>query len=253
MEFRRLQDIQDDITYRFSVGGVKARHKSPTIRRLFNFCWAQTREIVSNSNDGTYLEATGILTLPVVPAIAGEAYAELPWPTNASRIFGVRCRSTAASKWYPLKRIPWSAHHDYQWDRLLTTWGEQRGPRGYCSRALPKATETTSTTGNIMVVPVPLAGDYRLWYLESWAPQVEDDDLFAGEAVWFEYAYYCTMIKMLGPDADAKKQYPQWSVERAEARAYIEKFADKLEDGMPLEPRDARCDGDDPENGWDNL
>lgn len=253
MEFRRIQDIEQDITYRFSVGGVKARHKSPTIRRLFNISWANTRAIVSNSNDGTYLEATGILTLPLVPAITGEAYAEVPWPTNASRIFGIRCRTTSSAKWYPLKRVPWAAHHDFQWERVLSLWSRQPGPRAYCSRALPKASETTTTTGNIMIMPVPLQGDYRLWYLESWVPQVEDDDLIAGEAEWFEYAYYCTLIKMLGPDADSKKQYPQWSVERAEARAYIERFAEKLEDGLPIEPRDGRFDGEDPEYSWETL
>lgn len=245
-QFRRLQDLEDDVKYRFSVGGVKNRHPSPRIRNLINICWQQLRTIVSLANDGTFLEATAPASLPTTTPITGEVYVEVPWPLNASRIYGIRCQTTVADRWYPLKKVPWAAYHDYQFDSLFAGYSRQKVARAFCSRTLPKGAETVETTGAIMIMPVPAGGLYRLWYQESWQPQVEDDDLFPGHEEWFEHVIYSTMIKMLGPDADSKKQYPMWAAERLLARELIESTANRLDDGVPTEPRDARGDGDDP-------
>jgi hypothetical protein len=244
-QFRRLQDLEDDVKYRFSVAGVKNRHTSPRIRNLINVCWQQLRTIVSLANDGTYLEATAPAALPTTATISGEVYVEVPWPVNASRIYGIRCQTTLATRWYPLKRVPWAAYHDFQYDSLFAGYARTKVARAFCSRSIPKGVETVETTGAIMIMPVPAGGLYRLWYTESWQPQVEDDDLFPGHEEWFEYVIYSVMIKMSGPDADAKKQYPMWAAERKEARDLITSTAIRLEDGVPLEPRDARNDGDD--------
>jgi len=251
-QMRRLQDIEDDIKYRFSIGGVKSRHPSPRIRQLWNVGWQQLRTIVSLAADGTFLEATAPLALPTTPVITGEAYSELPWPVNASRIFGVRCQTTSAGRWYPLKRAPWVAHHDLQNSRLFVDYARQPGPRAYCSRSIPRGVETTETAGNIMIWPVATSGNYRLWYLENWTPQVEDDDLFNGHSEWFEFVIYATLVRMLSPDADSKKNYGMWSVERDRHQQLIEDECKSLEDGMPLEPTDGRYDGVDPE-GFDAL
>lgn len=248
-QFRRLQDIEDDIKYRFSIGGVKNRHPSPRLRQLFNVCWQQLRTIVSLASDGSFLEATAPAALPTTATITGEVYVEIPWPLDASRIYGVRCQTTPAERWYPLKRVPWAAYHDFQYDALFTGYSRAKVAKAFCSRSLPKGAETVETTGAIMIMPVPAGGLYRLWYMQSWQPQVEDDDLFPGHEEWFEHAIYSTMIKMLGPDADSKKQYPMWAAERKEARDLITATANRLEDGVPTEPRDARMDGED-EDGW---
>ncbi len=251
-QFRRLADLEADIRYRYSIGGVKARHDSPRVRNLINVAWQQLRTIVSLAGDGTFLEATAALALPTTPVITGEAYSEIPWPTNASRIFGVRVQTVSSGRWYPLKRQPWVAHHDMQSSRLFADYARQTGPRAYCSRTIPRGVETVETAGNIMIWPVATQGNYRLWYLENWTPQVEDDDIFNGHSEWFEFVIYSVMIKMLGPDADAKKNYGMWSVERDHARELIEDEVKSLEDGMPLEPTDGRFDGIDPE-GFDGL
>ncbi len=252
-QFRRLQDLEDDVRYRFSVGGVKARHPSTRIRNLINVAWQQLRTIVSLSSDGTFLEATAALALPTTPVISGEAYSEIPWPVNASRIFGVRCQTVTGGRWYPLKRIPWVAHHDFQSSRLFADYARQPGPIAYCTRSVPRGVETTETAGNIMIMPVATSGSYRLWYLENWTPQVEDDDLFNGHSEWFEFVIYSTLIRMLSPDADSKKNYGMWSVERDRMQELIEAEALKLEDGMPVEPTDGRLDGGDPDGYWDAL
>jgi hypothetical protein len=245
-----MQDLEEDIKYRFSIGGVKNRHPSPRVRNLYNVSWQQLRAIVSLADDGTFLNATDVLALPTTSPVTGEVYAEIDWPVNASRIYGVRVQATSNARWYPLKKIPWAAFHDYQFDALIDSFRRQPGPRAYCSRIIPSAVETVETVGKIMILPVPAAGSYRLWFMESWQPQVEDDDLFPGHEEWHEWAIYNTLIKMLGPDADSKRNYPMWSGERAEARKLIESTAVRLSDGMAMEPRDARGDGDDPEGGW---
>lgn len=251
-QFRRLSDLEADITYRYSIGGVKARHPSTRIRNLINVAWQHLRTIVSLAADGTFLEATAALPLPTAPAITGEAYSEIPWPLNASRIFGVRVQTVTGGRWYPLRRLPWVAHHDLQYSRLFTDYARQPGPRAYCARSIPRGVEAAETTGNIMIWPVATQGSYRLWYLENWTPQVEDDDIFNGHSDWFEFIIYSVLVKMLGPDADSKKNYAMWSVERDRFQQLIEDECKSLEDGMPLEPTDGRWDGVDPE-GFDAL
>ncbi len=247
--FRRLSDLEEDIKYRFSIGGVRSRHPSSRIRNLFNISWTQLRTIVSLANDGTFLDATAPANLPTTAAIAGEIYSEIAWPVNAVRIYGVRVRTVTNGRWYPLKKIPWAAYHDYQYDQVIEAYRRQPGPRAYCARSMPSANEATEVTGSIMVLPVPTGGVYRLWYMTAYQPQVEDDDLFAGHDEWFEFAIYATLIKMLSPDADMKKNYAMWSIERDNARALIESTAMRLDDGMSMEPRNARDDGDDLD-GW---
>jgi hypothetical protein len=246
-QFRRLQDLEKDITYRFSTAGVRNRHPPDRIRALINASWQRLRAIVSLADDGTFLDATPVTPLPTAPAITGEVYSEIDWPLDAARIYGIRAQSSAASRWYPLKKIPWAAFHDFQFDALLEGYRRQPGARAYCSRTIPRAVETVETVGKIMIVPVPTGGSYRLWYMQAWQPQVEDDDLFPGHEDWFEFVIYDVMIKMLGPDADSRKMYTPWAQERKEARDLIESTASRLSDGMAMEPRDARDDGFDPE------
>jgi hypothetical protein len=244
-QFRRLQELEDDIKYRFSTAGVRNRHPPDRIRALINASWQRLRAIVSLADDGTFLQATDVASLPTSAAVTGEVYAEINWPLDAARIYGVRVQDTSSSRWRPLKKIPWAAFHDYQFDALFEGWRRQPNVRAYCSRTIPSAVETVETVGKIMILPVPTAGSYRLWYMQAWQPQIEDDDTFPGHEDWFEFVIYDVMIKMLGPDADSKKMYMQWAGERQGARSLIESTASRLSDGMAMEPRDARGDGDD--------
>lgn len=244
-QFRPLSDLIGDITYRFSIGGVKNRHPADRIKRLWNTSWSQLRTHVSLANDGTFLEATAPASLPIVAAISGEAYAEIAWPLDAARIYGVRVQRDAASRWYPLKHVAWSAFHDFQYFSEVDPYRTQRGPVAYCTRTIPKGVETVETTGSIMIMPIPRGGRYRLWYMQAWQPQLEENDLFSGHDEWFEFAIYNTLIKMLSPDADSRKIYPQWVAERSAALDLITASAQRLDDGMAIEPRDARFDGDD--------
>lgn len=248
-QFRRMSDVLEDIRYRFGAAGMKNRHTPPRILQLFNVSLQEVQKRVSLADDGSFLDATAVTALPTTAAVSGEVYAEIAWPVNAMRIYGVRCQRTSTSEWYPLKKIPWAALHDFQHARLLEGYRASPGPVAYASRRLPRGVETVETAGAIMIVPVPTAGNYRLWYMENYTPQVEEDDLTNSQSGWIEWAIYDTMIKMLGPDADSRRAYTMFDKERARQEALIESEAVRLSDGMAEEPRDGRGDGFEQE-GW---
>lgn len=248
--WRAMLAIEGDITYRFSISGVTSRHTigvNGRVRQLFNAAWRETREIVAMASDGSYLLRTATLTLPVTPAVTGEVYAEVPFPTDAIAIYGVRCLVNPP-RWYPLRRISFSAIHDFQSEGLNGVgYNPVRGPIAYCTRLIPDGVGSVETAGTIMLAPVPVGGSYALWYLQGWQDRTADTDTIPGMADWIEHAILGTLIKMSQPDGDSQKQTQIWMMERNRIQDLIESRAMKLDAGLPLEPRDARGDGYDPD------
>lgn len=246
-----MLSIESEITYRFSISGVTARHTTGSggrIRDLFNISWQKLRELVALSSDGSYLVGTASLNLPTTPAVTGETYAEIDWPLDAIGIYGVRVQTApTAGRWYPLKRIPFAAYQDYQYEGLFAGYAPNRGPIGYTPRLIPTNSGATETVGKIMLTPVPTGGVYRLWYLQAWAPQTADTSTFPGLAAFHEWAIMDTLLAMLGPDANARKQADLWILAQSRAEQRIADRASQLESGVALEPRDARGDGYDQE------
>ncbi len=248
-QFRALSDIEADITYRFSIGGVSARHSSTRIRQLWNVGWQELREMVSGLNDGSYLKATNPATFASVSAttaaVTGEVYSEIDWPLSAIGIYGVRVLTS--TRWYPLKRIPWAAYQDYQYEAFLESITGSRGPVAYIPRLIPTGVGSTETVGKIMILPVPASGSYRLWYLEAWQALTADTDKFSGHAEFIEWNIHNVLLKMLSPDGNSGDQYAMWKDALARCQDRIETRARRLDSGTSSEPRDARNDGFDPD------
>lgn len=244
-QFLRRQDLIDQVRYRFGSAGVKLRHPVEIMRQLIEDSIQELVQRVGLSDDGAYLDATAVAALPTTAAVTNEVYAEVDWPVNAAAIMGVRCFVAGfnQNRWYPLKKIPWSAIHDFQSQGFLSSLLSQPGPIAYASRSIPSGSETTETVGKVMIVPIPRAGSYRLWYRANHQPQREDNDLFNFQAGWSEWVVLNTCIKMLGPDADARKSYMMWDIERGRQQELLEAGARRLSDGMAMEPRNARNDG----------
>lgn len=239
--------IEGDITYRFSIGGVTLRHSIGTtgrVRQLFNASWRETRELVALADDGegAYLIRGATTTLPVTAAVAGEAYAEIPWPVDAIAVAGVRCLVNG-TRWYPLKRLSFNAIHDWQYDPAFSGWLPNRGPRGFASRVIPDGVSNTETAGQVMIAPVPVSGSYALWYLQGWQDRSADANTIPGMANWIEHAILGTLMKMAGPDGDSQAQFSMWEKQQMKIADMITARAQKLTGGLPLEPRDARGDG----------
>lgn len=250
--WRNVLAIEGDITYRFSISGVTARHSIGTtgrIRQLFNASWRRTRELVALSFDGGYLKRTGVLTLPVTATVAGEHYVEIPWPTEAIGVYGVRCQMSTGGDWYPLKRASFAGIHDFRNSSTTLGYNPRKGPIAYTSRLLPDGVGSTETAGVVMLAPVPVGGNYSLFFLEGWQDRTADADTIPGMADWIEHAILGTLIKMAQPDGDSAKQVQIWMMERNDIRDQIIARAMQLEASIPLEPRDARGDGYD-DAGW---
>jgi hypothetical protein len=244
-----MSDVLEDIRYRFGAGGLKNRHPPTRILQLFNVSLQEVQKRVSLADDGSFMDATAVTALPTTAAVTGEVYAEIAWPVNAMRVYGVRVQRTSTSEWYPLKKIPWAALHDFQHSRLLGGYLSQPGPIAYASRRIPRGVGAVETAGAIMILPVPTGGNYRLWYQQNYTPQVAESDLTDSHSGWIEWAIYDTLIKMLGPDADSRKAYDMFDKERTRQQELIEAEAVRLSDGMAEEPRDGRDDGYERE-GW---
>lgn len=255
--WRNMLALEGDVQYRFSIGGVTLRHSPGTtgrIRQLINASWRETREIVALASDGegTYL-ARGVPTTFLAagatsPAVAGECYAELDWPTDAVGIGLVRC--LVGTKWYSLQRVSFTAINDYQTDPLFLGYNPTRGPRIYASRLLPDGVGSTETAGKIMIAPVPVSGSFCLWYLQQWADRTADADTIPGMANWIEHAILGACIKMSEPDSDSQKQAQIWMIERNRIEDQITARAQKMGGALPIEPRDARGDGYDGDNPY---
>lgn len=250
--WRTVLAIEGDITYRFSISGVTARHSTGTtgrVRQLFNACWRETREIIAFAFDGGYLLRSATLSLPTVAAVVGppaETYAEIPWPTDAIAVYGVRC-NVNGTRWYNLKRVSMAAIVDFQYDGFFSGYAPNRGPIAFCTRVIPDGVSSTETAGAVMLMPIPTGGSYCLFYLQAWADRVNDGDTIPGMADHIEHAILSTLIRMSQPDGDSNGQVGLWLQERQRIEDLVTARAMKLEAGIPLEPRDARGDGYDPD------
>ena len=243
--------IEGDITYRFSISGVSGRHSIGTngrVRQLFNASWRETREIIALASDGegSYLIRGATTALPLTPAVAGEQYSEIPWPVDAVAVAGVRCLVNG-TRWYPLRRVSFTAIHDYQFESSGIGFSPRRGPIVYASRVFPDGVGATETAGQLMIAPVPISGSYALWYLQGWQDRTADTDTIPGQANWIEHAILGTLIKMSQPDGDSQKQVQIWMIAQNAIMDAITARAQKMAGSLPLEPRDARGDGED----WD--
>lgn len=249
--WRNMLAIEGDIKYRFSIGGEAQRHSDGTagrIRQLFNANWRTTRELVALASDGegAYLIRGATTTFASVgataAAVTGEAYAEIDWPTDAVAIGGVRCLVNG-TRWYPLRRKSFNAIHDFQSEDTFGGYNAQRGPVAFASRLLPDGSGSTETAGKIMIAPVPVGGSFAIWYLQGWTDRTADADTIPGMANWVEHAILGTLMMMAQPDADSQKQFGMWEKAQKKIEDQITARAQKLNDGLPLEPRDARGDG----------
>lgn len=243
-QFRALSDLVDDIEYRFAAAGLGARHSPTRIKQLFNVSWQTMREEVSLVSDGSYLKATSPASLPTSAAVTGEVYAEVDWPVGAIGVYGVRVKLD--NRWYPLKRIPFTAYQDYQYGPFLEPILASRGPVGYTSVLLPdgdSGTPANEVAGKVMIVPIPTTGDYRLWYLEAWTPRTADTAVFPGHSLQTEFAIWDCLVKMCAPDKDSGQMMQKFTSERERALELIKARASAQMGDDVLEPRNAREDG----------
>jgi hypothetical protein len=245
--FRTIDELREDIKYRFNAQGQTVRHPPARIAQLINVSQAEARSIYALTSDGAYLEPTDPTPLPLTAAATGETYAEVDWPVNAVAVFGVRVKT--AERWRWLKRTSFAAIGDYQCAR------GRRPPIAYHSRKVPTGGPdgpNEEVPGKVMLAPVPISGVYRLWYLQAWVPLLGNDDKLGPDFEMLEWIVWNTCIKMMGADQQKTKFYELCATERKLIQDRVEARAMALDSGLATEPRDARGDGyDDDRYGED--
>ena len=247
-QFTTLGNLVGDVQYRYAAAGLTSRHSAARIKQLLNISHRTAREHVAMASDGSFLDATDPANLPTTATVSGEVYSEVDWPVNAVGVYGVRVKT--AQRWYPLKRVPFGAYQDYQLSSYLEQIIGAPGPAGYTSRLIPDSDDSTLTqenAGKVMIFPVPSGGVYRLWYLKAWVERTGDTDVMPGHSTMTEFEVWDTMIKMLSPDANSRGLYTIWDKERQSCLEMMRARAVSQNSGDAMEPRDARYDGQD----WD--
>jgi hypothetical protein len=245
--WRTVTALEGDIVYRYATAGLQNRHPTGVngrIRQLFNASWRETREIIAMALDGGYFVRGSTLALPVAPPVTGEVYVSVPFPTDAVSVVLVLVQSAAGRRWIPLDPTTLPGLYDTQ-RSTLTSFGGRRMPRKYVLQSIPDGVGSTETAGQILLAPIPTAGNYAVWYVQAWADRTANNDTIPGMANHIEHAILGTLIKMAQPDSDSQKQVQIWMMERARIENLVEERAKRILDGMAMEPRDARYDGED--------
>lgn len=247
--WRTMLALEGDITYRFSITGLQNRHSigvNGRVRQLFNASWRETREIQAMALDAGFFQRGSSTALPTAPpaSFSDECYVEVPYPTDAISVVLVLVQKATGQRWYPLDQTTLPGLYDTQ---RRASYGGVRMPRKYALQTIPDGVSSTETTGKVLLAPVPTAGRYALWYVQGWQDRTADLDTIPGAANHIEHAILGTLIKMAQPDSDSQKQVQIWMMERQRVLELVEARAQRMLDGMALEPRDARGDGEDPD------
>lgn len=205
-------------TYRADLEGLFDRHPTVSLNQEANLSYRQLRQKLANAGCATVLSPTAILNLPTTEAVAGGGYAEIDWPVDAVSVHGIDVK--VGGFWCALPQGAFSQRRlgpirsdrgDYQYaDEGLAMW---------IQRSLPTTSGATSVAGKIMLMPVPGAGQYVIWYLPQWVDITLDTDLFPGQESWIEWVITdlaCkALIRDIGPQSSAQLQEMEAARERA--------------------------------------
>lgn len=252
--WRNMLALEGDIVYRYSIVGLQNRHPTGVngrVRQLFNASWRETREIQAMALDAGFFQRGASTPLPVAPPVAfpDECYVEVPYPTDAISVVLVLVQKATGQRWVPLSPTTLPGLYDEQ--RSTTFGTSRRMPRRYALQTLPDGVGQTETAGKVLLAPVPSGGNYAIWYLQGWQDRTADTDTIPGAANHIEHAILGTLLKMCQPDSDSQKQAQIWMMERMRIQELVEARAQRMLDGMALEPRNARFDGEDPDAYYD--
>lgn len=232
-----MQEVVDFALFRGDLEGMLERHPTVNVFREANMSYRKMRVKLANNDVPTVLSPTSILSLPVVEAVAGGGYAEIPWPTNFVSVHGLDVK--VGGYW---NTVPQGVFNQRRLGPVTTERGDyaysDEGLTQWIVRNLPTTTTTTANAGAIMLFPVPTGGQYVLWGLPEWVDLVNGTDLFPGQESWIEWVINdlcCTLLtRDIGPQVTAQLQSMQ--AERERAWMNIKTNAQRLANDGPIQP-----------------
>jgi hypothetical protein len=195
-----------------AVGGSIPRHPTAELNGFLNASHRALRSWVTNQLGYKLYKARGATTaLPTTPPVAGETYAEIPWPTTAVDVLGVDVLDLQGQGWRPLEPIDFESRRDFDWWRSpLVLPG---APYAFSVLTEGAVSGAVQSAGTIALMPLPGAGSYALWTLPHWVDITNDTHLFlCGDEDWFQWMTHWGVERIGGRDnADslARLQYAQ--------------------------------------------
>lgn len=234
-----LTQLQSDVEFLGDFEGLIGtgeRIEPDEVTRLLNVSYQSLRSIITSCGAPFFLESTTPANLPTTPAISGEEYVEVAWPTNADEIHAVHVKGAGfGSDWLQLESVDWSTR------RVMA---HRRGcDFGWALRRVPKANPAdldAELAGVIQIMPVPNGGQYVIDYIPAHTFAAAPADLFVGMPDWLRWVTLDTIVQLLGVrDGDDSGQAPFAIGERDKVEQRIRAGYAKPRSGARSGPRRA--------------
>lgn len=210
-----LGDLATALTFEAGIDGqtgTNGRHPLATfVYPLLNRVYCQLRSLVSQNGEDFFRTPGTATALPTQQS--GEDWIQLPWPAGAAEIISVDVQ--LASKWYELVRGSWSQR------RVFPGANRCESPGEWTVLSMPQPSTTTTTTGNIVVWPPTLSGNYKIDYLPLWTPITDATYVFVVFPDWVEWILAAAGMVICQRDNNKKDAYAIARDRRADAEERI--------------------------------
>lgn len=184
------------------------------------------RDLVCQTEWGTFLKQTGALTLPTTAPTTDEQFVVIPVPTDCRTIKRLETRIT--SVWFPATEVPLAHLRMYNNEGATAT--QFNYPFVWC--LLDQGIETTEaantgvkTAGIIALAPLPTSGTYKIWYQPEFLATSADSGANGfysyGCQAMVDYHVYHMAVKCVTSDNDSDGMLQGLTLELAAAEKTI--------------------------------
>lgn len=158
------------------LGATIPRHPTSWVNLVLNDAYRSYRTAVTNWHYQLFKLNTVAANLPTTPPVAGETYAEVPWPAGAVDVLGVDVLVSNDLGWRKLESVEWEERRAFDPTPL---WADGTcSPYAFSTVSQGSVSGSTFTAGTIALFPLPSGGQYKVWYLPEWTDISTDAHLF---------------------------------------------------------------------------
>jgi hypothetical protein len=220
--------------------GSTYRHSTTIVDEIADETYRRLRSLVARKGFREYHVQTAKAALPTTAVSTGEEFATIAYPTGATHIRGFDVLQNGY--WRRLKHLDgWSERRDHQ-----STTQAFQNERPYAWDVLSHGSVATTvlTAGTIAIFPVPVDGDYTLWYLPEWASIAGNDTyiFLYREQCWYDYHVFQGVLEIcaIRDNDSARRAAKAQEMSDAAEKAIGEFTADETADGVRSWTRDRR-------------
>lgn len=187
------------------LGATILRHPSTWVNLVLNDSYRSLRDFVVAHGFKLYKVATTATAFPTTPPVAGETYAEIPWPATAVDILGVDANVDSSAGWWPLEPVEWEERRMF--DPAPFYANGAAAPYAFSPISQGSVSGAVFTAGTIAVFPIPNTGLYKIWYLPEWVNITNDTHLFLfGNEDWAQWMLWEATRRIATRDNDSQSR-----------------------------------------------